>query len=74
MALVGIQEATGIRRETISGYLKAAGIALRSRRRPGKSKAKPGRSSAPRLRKKTRRVEMNDSGGAGVQSTVNGEP
>jgi hypothetical protein len=26
-----IQEATGIRRETISGYLKAAGIAVRSR-------------------------------------------
>lgn len=29
-----IQEATGIRRETISGYLKAAGIAVWSRGRP----------------------------------------
>ena len=36
-----IQEATGIRRETISGYLKAAGIAVRGRGRPSESKAKP---------------------------------
>src|SRR5437667_5819107 len=35
-----IQEATGIRRETVSGYLKAAGIAVRSRGRPSESKAK----------------------------------
>src|SRR5882672_671652 len=36
-----IQEATGIRRETVSGYLKAAFIAVRSRGRPSESKAKP---------------------------------
>src|SRR4029078_2015678 len=36
-----IQEATGIRRETISGYLKAAAIAGRSRGRPSESKSKP---------------------------------
>src|SRR5438128_7052251 len=36
-----IQEATGVRRETISGYLKAAGIAVRGRGRPSESKAKP---------------------------------
>src|SRR5258708_5837572 len=36
-----IQEATGIPRETVSGYLKAAGIAVRSRGRPSESKAKP---------------------------------
>src|SRR3981081_2913869 len=36
-----IQEATGIRRETISGYLKAAGIPVRGRGRPSESKAKP---------------------------------
>ena len=36
-----IQEATGIRRETISGYLKAAGIAVRSRGRPSEAKPKP---------------------------------
>jgi hypothetical protein len=36
-----IQETTGIRRETVSGYLKAAGIAVRSRGRPSESKAKP---------------------------------
>jgi hypothetical protein len=36
-----IQEATGIRRETVSGYLKAAGIAVRSRGRPSESKPKP---------------------------------
>ena len=35
------REATGIRRETISGYLKAAGIAVRSRGRPSESKPKP---------------------------------
>src|SRR5438034_1989622 len=36
-----IQGATGIRRETVSGYLKAAGIAVRRRGRPSESKAKP---------------------------------
>src|SRR6267378_1186086 len=36
-----IQEATGIRRETISGYLKAAGIPVRGRGRPSESKPKP---------------------------------
>jgi transposase len=36
-----IQEATGIRRETISGYLRAAGIAVRGRGRPSESKPKP---------------------------------
>ena len=35
-----IQEATGIRRETVSGYLKAAGIVVRGRGRPSESKAK----------------------------------
>jgi transposase len=36
-----IQEATGIRRETISGYLRAAGIGVRGRGRPSESKPKP---------------------------------
>src|SRR5262245_25997408 len=36
-----IQQTTGVRRETVSGYLKAAGIAVRSRGRPSESKAKP---------------------------------
>ena len=36
-----IQEATGIRRETISGYLKLAGIPVRGRGRPSESKPKP---------------------------------
>jgi transposase len=36
-----IQEATGIRRETVSGYLKAAGIAVRRRGRPSEAKPKP---------------------------------
>jgi transposase len=35
-----IQHATGVRRETVSGYLKAAGIAVRRRGRPSESKAK----------------------------------
>jgi len=36
-----IQETTGVRRETISGYLKAAGIPVRKRGRPSESKPKP---------------------------------
>src|SRR4030095_583019 len=36
-----IQDATGIRRETISGYLKTAGIAVRRRGRPSESTPKP---------------------------------
>jgi transposase len=36
-----IQRATGVRRETISGYLKAAGIVVRGRGRRRQSKAKP---------------------------------
>jgi transposase len=36
-----IQETTGVRRETISGYLKAAGIPVRRRGRPSESKPKP---------------------------------
>jgi transposase len=36
-----IQQMTGVRRETISGYLKAAGIAVRSRGRPSESTPKP---------------------------------
>src|SRR2546422_9592976 len=36
-----IQEATGVRRETIGGYLKAAGIPVRGRGRPSESKPKP---------------------------------
>src|SRR5438093_1260991 len=36
-----IQQTTGVRRETISSYLKAAGIAVRGRGRPSESKSKP---------------------------------
>src|SRR5918996_573098 len=36
-----IEQTTGVRRETISGYLKAAGIAVRRRGRPSESKPKP---------------------------------
>jgi transposase len=39
--LARIQETTGVRRETISGYLKAAGIPVRRRGRPIESKPKP---------------------------------
>jgi transposase len=41
-----IQEATGVRRETIGGYLKAAGIPVRGRGRPSESKPKPALSEA----------------------------
>jgi transposase len=40
-----IEKATGVRRETISGYLKAAGIVVRGRGRRRQSKAKPAISS-----------------------------
>src|SRR5690349_12105726 len=36
-----IEQATGVRRETISGYLKAASIAVRGPGRPTEAKAKP---------------------------------
>ena len=36
-----IEEATGVRRETVSGYLRAAGIAVRGRGRPSEATAKP---------------------------------
>jgi transposase len=36
-----IEEATGVRRETVSGYLKAVGIVVRGRGRPRESKSKP---------------------------------
>src|SRR5688572_8792689 len=36
-----IQDATGVRRETIGGYLKAASIPVRGRGRPSESKPKP---------------------------------
>ena len=36
-----IQQTTGVRRETVSGYLKAAGIPVRGRGRPSESTAKP---------------------------------
>ena len=36
-----IQQTTGVRRETVSGYLKAAGIPVRRRGRPSESTAKP---------------------------------
>jgi transposase len=41
-----IQQTTGVRRETISSYLKAAGIPVRGRGRPSESKPKPAFSGA----------------------------
>src|SRR5260221_6407824 len=39
--LLRIQRAAGVRRETVSGYLKAAGIPVRGRGRPSEGKSKP---------------------------------
>jgi transposase len=36
-----IEQQTGVRRETASAYLKAAGVAVRGRGRPGEGKTKP---------------------------------
>jgi transposase len=36
-----VQQATGVRRETVSAYLKAAGIPVRGRGRPGTGPPKP---------------------------------
>ena len=41
-----IEAATGVRRETASGYLKAAGLAVRGRGRPSAGPAKPAISPA----------------------------
>ncbi len=40
-SLRGIERATGVRRETASGYLKAAGVVVRGRGRPPARPAKP---------------------------------
>ena len=42
-----IQQTTGVRRETVSGYLKAADIPVRGRGRPSESRAKPAISPPP---------------------------
>ena len=42
-----IEEATSVRRETASGYLKAAGIAVSGRGRPSKSKPAISRGASP---------------------------
>jgi transposase len=39
--LLRIQQATGVRRESVSAYLRAAGIPVRGRGRPSERKAKP---------------------------------
>ena len=44
-ALRRIEEATGVRRETAAGYLKAAGIAIRAPGGWGRRKAKPANAS-----------------------------
>src|SRR6187551_2767963 len=44
--LLRIQRATGVRRETVSGYLKAAGIPVRGRGRPSEGKSKPAMSAS----------------------------
>jgi hypothetical protein len=40
-ALRRIEAATGVRRETAGGYLRAAGLAVRGRGRPGEGAPKP---------------------------------
>jgi transposase len=42
-----IEQTTGVRRETVSGYLKAAGIPVRGRGRPSEAKSKPAISGEP---------------------------
>jgi transposase len=42
-----IEQTTGIRRETLSGYLKAAGIPVRGRGRPSEAKSKPAINGEP---------------------------
>jgi len=64
-----IERTTGVRRETISGYLKAVGIVVRGRGRRRESKAKPAISIA---------AVSTDSGGANppiseAESTESGE-
>jgi transposase len=66
-----IEQALAVRRETVSGYLKAAGIAVRGRGRPSESKAKPAISaevstdSGPP--KPATRAEMSTAPAAPVQ-------
>jgi hypothetical protein len=43
-----IEAATGVRRETVGGYLRAAGLSVRARGRPGEEGAKPAISAGKR--------------------------
>jgi hypothetical protein len=58
-----IEQATGVRRETISGYLKTAGIMVRGPGRPSKSTAKPAISPFPTTRPSTRVMESRRRSG-----------
>jgi transposase len=76
-----IQEATGIRRETVSGYLKAAGIAVRSRGRPSEAKSKPAISAEvstdPRRAKPATTPEVSTDSGLpkpAISEEVSTEP
>jgi transposase len=66
-----IEEATGVRRETASGYLKAAGIAVRAprTRRPPNPASGPGVSTDPVCE-----PGSNPASGPGVSTDSVGEP
>ena len=62
-----IEQTTGVRRETVSGYLKAAGIPVRGRGRPSESRAKPA-ISPPRVSTDSGAAKPAISGGLSTDS------
>ena len=58
-----IEAATGVRRETVGGYLRAAGIAVRGRGRPGERVAKPAITSVSPTLKQRRNLDGLSTGG-----------
>ena len=82
-----IERETGVRRETVSAYLRAAGVAVRGRGRPGEARAKPAISgevstdppravaaARPRaVRERVRAVPRSDRRGARPRPQCDGD-
>src|SRR5215471_9568952 len=65
-----IEQATGVRRETASSYLKAAGIAVRSPGRWGRSAAKPANGLTTDSESKPAIEVTTDFGGENLEESA----
>ena len=71
-SLRGIERATGVRRETVSGYLKAAGVVVRGRGRPSSRPAKP--AISPEVSTDPARTPAADTGAGNAIPASEDEP